>query len=44
MNKTIVFVIQYKVDPEFTNMYEILQKLSEYGEARIIDVSVEDKE
>jgi hypothetical protein len=36
----LVYTIRYTVDPADTNMREILDELSQYGDATIADVEV----
>lgn len=40
--KELIFVIEYRVEPQYCNTEEILDKLRETGAAEIVDARVED--
>lgn len=44
MDKEIVYVIEYKVDVEYANIADTLDRLRETGGAKVVDVRLEKKD
>jgi len=42
LQKSLVFTIEYIVDPDYVNIEETLDRLRENGEANVIDVAIRD--
>ncbi len=43
VDKEIIFTFEWKVDPQYCDVSEIVEKLQEMGQCTITDVSVKEK-